>query len=108
MMASRFRLAVISLLVAKWCGGAPPPDTGLDYAGLATVQHGGHRWLCAFNNEDKGARPGYKVVWRITLVPLDPSFLKTWYGDQVYKGKIKVTGTPQGHMVMQFGDWLID
>ncbi len=101
------RLVPLLLLLLSSCR-ATPPDTGLDYSGLAIVRHAGQQWLCAFQNQDFEAQPGYRVVWRITLAPLDPSFLQKWYGDQTYIGKIRVAGTAQGHMVMEFGDWRID
>lgn len=98
-------ILLASLLTRSY---AAVPDNGLSFGGMAVVRHAGHQWLCAFTKEHLGAQPGYSVVWRITISPWNPEFLKSWYGDEVYTGKIKLAGLQNGHTTMQFGDWFID
>lgn len=100
--------SIFALMLALPPCQAAPPDSGLSFGGMAVVRHAGHQWLCAFTKEHLGAQPGYSVVWRITISPWNPEFLKSWYGDEVYTGKIKIAGLQNGHTTMQFADWFID
>src|SRR5579864_5280082 len=100
------RLAPLLLLLSSCRGTAF--DTGLNYSGLSIVHFKGTPHLCAFTLETLGSQPGYKILWRLTVTPLDPTFIHSWFGDAAFVGPIHVEGTPQGHHVMTFGEWMFD
>jgi hypothetical protein len=60
------------------------------------------------------ANPRYKAWWQLTMVPEDPTVTAqlTKLSAQVVTGHVSATGTPSGHMILQFGsslgDWKVD